>query len=95
MNTELKLPALTRASSKGQIVIPAAVRKKLGVKEGSVFAVTTKKDMIVLKKLDSKIKAEDLRTLKLIEEAWKDIEEGRYKAATPDEFFKELDKWKK
>lgn len=48
-----------------------------------------------MKKIDTKIKAEDLKTLKLIEEAWKDIEEGRYKSATPDEFFKELDKWKK
>ncbi len=27
---------------------------------------------------------------KEIEEAWKDIEEGRYKTASPDEFFKEL-----
>ena len=36
-----------------------------------------------------------MKTLKLIEKAWKDIEEGRYKIATPDEFFKELEKWKK
>jgi len=26
-----------------------------------------------------KIKAEDLKTLKLLEEAWEDIEKGRYK----------------
>ena len=91
----VEIPELTRASSKGQVVIPTNLRKRLNIKEGSVFAVTSKKDMIVLKKLDTKIKAEDLKTLKLLEEAWEDIEKGRYKSATPDEFFKELSKWKK
>jgi AbrB family looped-hinge helix DNA binding protein len=93
--TRLQVPELTRASSKGQIVIPSVVRKKLGIKEGSVFAVSSQKDMIVLKKLETGIKAEDLRTLKLIEEAWEDIEKGRFKRATPEGFFKELAKWKR
>ncbi|MBI2547093.1 MAG: AbrB/MazE/SpoVT family DNA-binding domain-containing protein [Candidatus Aenigmarchaeota archaeon] len=92
---QFEIPELTRASSKGQIVIPTNVRKKLNIKEGSTFAVTSKKNIIVLKKLDTKIKPEDLRTLKLLEEAWKDIENGRYKSATPDDFFKEMAKWKK
>ncbi len=92
---QFEIPELTRASSKGQIVIPTDIRKKLSIKEGSTFAVTSKKDMIVLKKLDTKIKADDLKTLKLIEEAWEDIEKGRYKVATPEVFFKELDKWKR
>lgn len=93
MKKEFEVPELTRASSKGQIVIPTDVRKRLGIKEGSTFAVTSKKDMIVLKKLDTKMKPEDLKTLKLIEEAWKDIEEGRYKVYPVKEFFKELKKW--
>lgn len=93
MRKELEIPELTKASSKGQIVIPTDVRKKLGVKEGSVFAITTKKDMIVLKKLDTRMKAEDLKTLKLIEEAWEDIEKGRYKVYSKEAFFKELKKW--
>lgn len=93
MKKELEIPELTKASSKGQIVIPTDVRKKLGIKEGSVFAVSAKNDIIVLKKLDSKMKAEDLRTLKLIEEAWRDIEEGRYKVYSKEAFFKELKKW--
>ena len=93
--TRLQVPELTKASSKGQIVIPSVVRKELGIKEGSVFAVSSKKDMIVLKKLETGIKAEDLRTLKLIEEAWEDIEKGRFKRATPEAFFKELAKWKR
>jgi AbrB family looped-hinge helix DNA binding protein len=93
MKKELEIPGLTKVSSKGQIVIPTDIRKKLGVKEGSVFAVTAKKDMIVFKKLDTKMKPEDLRTLKLIEEAWEDIEKGRYKVYSKEAFFKELKKW--
>jgi bifunctional DNA-binding transcriptional regulator/antitoxin component of YhaV-PrlF toxin-antitoxin module len=67
----------------------------LKIREGSVFTITVMKDMIAMKKLDTKIKAEDLKTLKLIEEAWEDVEHGRFRSATPDKFFKELAKWKK
>jgi AbrB family looped-hinge helix DNA binding protein len=95
MKKEIEIPELTKASSKGQIVIPASIRQKVGVKEGSVFAITARKDMVVLKKLDTKTKAEDLKTLKLIEEAWEDMEKGKYRVATVDNFFKEMAKWKK
>lgn len=90
---ELEIPELTKASSKGQIVIPSVVRRKLGIKRGSVFAVSAKKDMIVLKKLETGIKPEDLKALKRIEEAWRDIEEGRYKIYSKKAFFKEFTKW--
>jgi AbrB family looped-hinge helix DNA binding protein len=90
---KVEVPELTKASSKGQIVIPSVVRRRLGIKKGSVFAVSAKNDMIVLKRLETEIKAEDLRTLKLIEEAWKDIEEGRYKVHSRKSFLKEFEKW--
>jgi AbrB family looped-hinge helix DNA binding protein len=93
MKKEIEIPELTRITSKGQVVIPSKIRRKMRIKKGCVFAVSAKKDMIVLKKLDTKIKAEDLKTLKLIEEAWKDIESGRYKVYTKEAFFKELKKW--
>lgn len=89
----MELPELTKTSSKGQIVIPTDIRRKMNIKEGTVFAVSSKKDMVVLKKLDTKIKPEDLRTLKLLEEAWEDIEKGRYKVYSKEAFFKELKKW--
>ncbi len=92
---ESKVPELTKASSKGQIVIPSIVRKQLGIRRGSVFAVSAGKDMIVLKKLETGMKPEDLKTLKLIEEAWEDIEKGRFSKASPEKFFKELAKWKR
>jgi AbrB family looped-hinge helix DNA binding protein len=90
---ELSLPELTKVSSKGQIVIPTVVRRKLGIKRGSVFAVSAMRDLIVLKKLETGIKSEDLRTLKLIEEAWEDVERGRYKIYPKKAFFKEFKKW--
>ncbi len=91
----MEIPEFTKASSKGQIVLPIKVRKKLDIRNGSMFSVSADKNMIVLKKLDSEMKAEDLKTLKLIKQAWKDIENGRYKKMTPEKFFKELAKWKK
>jgi AbrB family looped-hinge helix DNA binding protein len=36
-------------SSKGQIVIPEEVRKRLGLKPGSQFVVVGKKDVVILK----------------------------------------------
>lgn len=93
MKREMDIPEVAKLSLKGQIVIPVSVRRKLKIKPGSFFAVTAFKDMIVLKKLNTKLNVDDLKTLKLIEEAWKDIEEGRYKVFTKEEFFKELEKW--
>jgi len=92
---EIDVPQLTKISSKGQIVVPTSLRKKLNIKEGTYFAVSAKKGMLVLKKLDTKMNAEDIRTLKLLEEAWDDIAKGRYRVATVDDFFKEMAKWKK
>jgi AbrB family looped-hinge helix DNA binding protein len=83
----------TRASSKGQVVIPTKIRKKLAIKEGSVLAVAAERDMIVLKKVNSGLSEEDLKTMKLVEEAWKDIEEGRYGVLSKEAFFKELKEW--
>jgi AbrB family looped-hinge helix DNA binding protein len=43
MKEELEIPELTKVSSKGQIVIPTDIRRRLGIKKGSVFAVIAKK----------------------------------------------------
>ena len=83
----------TKASSKGQVVIPTRIRKRLDIKEGSVFAVAADRDVIILKKVDSHLSAEDLKSMKLLEEACKDIEEGRYGVLSKEAFFKELKEW--
>ena len=42
-----------RLSSKGQLVIPQDVRQELEVDEGSLFALVTTKDTILLKKIQT------------------------------------------
>jgi len=85
--------SFTKASSKGQVVIPTVLRKRLGIKQGTVFSVAARKDMIVLKKIDAKLSEQDLKSLKLIEEAWKDIEQGRYRVMSKQSFLNELKEW--
>ena len=43
--------ATTRLSSKGQVVIPGDIRKKLNLKEGTRFIVLGEKDAVILKKI--------------------------------------------
>lgn len=45
----MKLVATTKLSSKGQVVIPEDVRKKLKLKEGDQFVVIGKGDAVILK----------------------------------------------
>jgi AbrB family looped-hinge helix DNA binding protein len=41
----------TKMSSKGQVVIPEAIRKKLGLKSGDQFVVTGDRDVVILKSI--------------------------------------------
>lgn len=43
---------ITKISSRGQIVIPQKIRDQLRISEGSVIAVDTSNEMIILKKID-------------------------------------------
>jgi AbrB family looped-hinge helix DNA binding protein len=43
--------ATTRMSSKGQVVIPESVRKRLDLKEGAQFLVVGDEDIVILKKV--------------------------------------------
>jgi len=89
-----KTPQLTKISSKGQIVIPQDYRKKLGIEEGNVFAVSSpREDMIVLKRIKNPLVEEDLAILKNVEEAWKEIERGEAKKSSKEEFLRDLEKW--
>lgn len=90
---DIIIPEITKMSSKGQIVIPRDIRERLHIKENTIFSVVAEKDIIVLKKVDTKLKADDLKTLKLIEEAWEDIEKGKSKTYSKEEFLEEMKKW--
>ncbi len=43
--------ATTKMSSKGQVVIPEDIRKRLGFKAGSQFVVVGEKDVVILKSI--------------------------------------------
>ena len=43
--------ATTKMSSKGQVVIPEAIRKKLNLKAGAQFVVVGTKDALILKSI--------------------------------------------
>lgn len=46
-----KPPSVTKMSSKGQIVIPEAIRKQLGLVAGTRFLVVANRDAILLKEI--------------------------------------------
>jgi AbrB family looped-hinge helix DNA binding protein len=64
-------PATTKLSSKGQVVIPEDIRKRLGLEAGAQFVVVGEGDVVVLKAL----KAPRMADFKaLLDEAQKSAE---------------------
>lgn len=49
----MQTPKTTKMSSKGQIVIPEAIRKRLQLKAGMQFVVVGEGDVVILKTLKS------------------------------------------
>ncbi len=85
--------ALTKLSSKGQIVIPAELREDM--KEGDQFLIIKSDNQLILKKataLDKQFK-EDLEFAKRTEEAWKRYEKGEFIKMDFDKFTEEMKKW--
>jgi len=84
---------LTRMSSKGQVVIPLDIRKKLNLGEGGVLAVSSKDNLVVFKRIENPLTEDDIKTFNDIKEAWKEIEEGKAKRMDSSDFLKEISKW--
>lgn len=85
--------ALTRMSSKGQVVIPLEMRE--GIKEGDKLLIIKNDNQLVLKKaseLDKQLN-EDLEFAKRTEEAWKEIESGKGIKTSTEDFLKEMKSW--
>jgi AbrB family looped-hinge helix DNA binding protein len=56
--------AVIRVSSKGQIVIPASWRKRMGIREGEELLVIGEGDVLMLKKVErSMLRKEFLKTV--------------------------------
>ena len=85
--------SITKMSSKGQVVIPAEMRKD--IKEGEKLIVIHNKDQIILKKAKSLEKnlKEDLEFARRTEEAWKRYDKGEFKSMDAKDFLKAIKKW--
>lgn len=85
--------SIIKLSSKGQIVIPAAMRENF--KEGERFLMIKDDDRIILKKADklSEKMKEDLEFAKRIEKSWKDYEKAKFKSMEFDDFIAAMKSW--
>jgi len=87
--------AITKMSSKGQVVIPKEMRKN--IHEGEKLIIFESKDQLIMKKaskMDEKMK-EDFEFAKKTEEAWKRYDKGEFTEMGADEFLKKLERWTK
>lgn len=84
--------AITKISSKGQVVIPAEMRK--GLHKGDKLLVIQDDGRIIMKKASklSKNFEEDLEFARRTEEAWKKYEKGEFVSMRADKFLEELSK---
>jgi len=85
--------AITKMSSKGQIVIPSEMRK--GIDKGEKLLLIQNNKQIIMKKaseLDKNV-ADDIEFARRTEEAWKKIETGKGIKMDFDDFVNEMKKW--
>lgn len=84
--------AITRMSSKGQIVIPSEMR--VGIEKGDKLLLIKNDSQIIMKKASALNKnlEEELIFAKRTEEALKRYEKGEFKTLPANEFLKMLEK---
>ena len=85
--------AITKMSSKGQIVIPSEMR--VGIDKGEKLLLIKNSGQIIMKKASalSKNLEEDLIFAKRTEDAFKRYEKCEFIEMDFDEFLKEVEKW--
>lgn len=85
--------AITKMSSKGQVVIPAEMRTNIS--EGEKLLIIQNDKQIIMKKaseLDKNV-AEDIEFAKRTDEAWKRIEAGKGIKMDFEKFVEKMKKW--
>lgn len=85
--------AITKMSSKGQVVIPAEMRE--GMHEGDKLLIIQSDNQLIMKKasdLDKNLK-EDIEFARRTEEALKRIKKGKGTKMGFDKFINEMKKW--
>ena len=85
--------AITKMSSKGQVVIPFELRED--ILEGEKLIIIKTENQMIIKKateLDKQLN-EDIEFAKRTEEALKRYEKGNFKSLDSKDFLKELETW--
>jgi len=84
--------AITKISSKGQIVIPSSMRKNIGV--GEEFLIIKEDNKFIMKKITDLTKdlKQELVFAQRVEKAWNLYEKGKFKSASAKKFLEELNK---
>lgn len=85
--------AITKMSSKGQVVIPSEMRA--GIKEGDKIIVIKSRGQIIMKNANefNKKVLEDLEFARETEEEYRKFLRGEFKHMSKEKFLKELEKW--
>ena len=85
--------AITKVSSKGQIVIPSNMRKDIGV--GDQFLIIKEDNKFIMKKINELVKdlKQELVFAQRVEKAWNRYEKGKFKSMSAKKFLEELNKW--
>jgi len=85
--------AITKLSSKGQIVIPSEMRKNIPI--GEKLLIIRNRNQWILKRVKDIDKnfEDDLKFAKRTEEAFKRYERGEFKEVEGKKFLKMLEKW--
>ena len=82
--------AITKISTKGQIVIPRALRKNIST--GDEFLMVKDDKRIILKSISSLASGlkQDVVFAEKVEKAWQEHDKGKFREKTKKEFLKEL-----
>ena len=82
--------AISKVSTKGQIVIPSGMRT--GIKSGDEFLIVKQDGRLVLKNMKdvaSELR-DDLLFAERVEDAWRKYDAGKFKTKSKNDFLKEL-----
>jgi AbrB family looped-hinge helix DNA binding protein len=81
---------ITRMGERGQVVIPKDIRTKVGLRAGSVIEIIESDNLLIMKKIEPRIRKADIKVLERLAKTWKEIEKGKFKRYTLPEFEERL-----
>jgi AbrB family looped-hinge helix DNA binding protein len=85
--------AIAKVSTKGQIVIPSALRS--GISTGDEFLLVKDENKFVLKNMKhlAEDMKDDLKFAEEVDKAWERYDKGKFKSMEASKFLKEIEKW--